>query len=76
MNTRRFCLPAVLALSAIANPLFAARRSRSDEQFNVPEATGHPLADVIVGLGVGVALGWILLSVRMTMYERQDREGL
>lgn len=81
MNTRCFCLSAVFALiAATINPLLAAKLSESDEPFaaaafNMPEATGHSFGGIVVGLGVGAAPGWLLLSVCVALHARQERDG-
>ena len=80
MNARRFCLSAVLTLIAATNsPLLAAKLSESDEPFaaaafHMPEATGHSFGDIVVGLGVGAALGWLLLSVCVVSHARKEKK--
>ncbi|MBL7798892.1 MAG: hypothetical protein JNJ90_20510 [Saprospiraceae bacterium] len=82
MNARRFCLSALFTLiAATNNPLPAAKLSESDEPFaaaafNMPETTGHSFGAIVVGLGVGAALGWLLLSVCVAAHIREERRGL
>ena len=78
MNARRFCLPALFTLIAATSPVFAARAAYVEELelhpvFASPEAAGYSVGQVAIGLGVGAALGWMLLSVCVAMHLREER---
>lgn len=80
MNARRFCLSALLALIAATAPVFAARAADPEEPglhpvFASPEATGYSFGQVAIGLGVGAALGWMLLSLCVAIHLREERRG-
>lgn len=78
MNARRFCLPALFTLIAATSPVFAARAAYVEELelhpvFASPEAAGYSVGQVAIGLGVGAALGWMLLSLCVAMHFREER---
>jgi len=79
MNARRFCLTAVFALIAATKPMFAAKLSDLDEPFSAAashaqETAGHSFGDIVIGLGVGAALGWILLSACVAAHIREEKK--
>jgi len=79
MNARRFCLSALFTLIAATAPVFAARAADPEESglhpgFASPEATGYSFGQVVIGLGVGAALGWMLLSLCVAMHLREEKK--
>lgn len=81
MNARRFCLSALLTLIAATSPVLAARAADAEEPelhpvFAAPEAAGYSFGTIAVGLGVGAALGWLLLSVCVAMHLREERRAV
>lgn len=77
MKTSRFCLAATLFLLAFGARLQATRLPQTDQPFQAafmtPDSGDLPLWGAAAWLGIGAALGWLLLSLSVGLLVRQER---
>lgn len=77
MKIRRFCLSAALFLFPFAARLTAARLPETDlpfqAAFTTPDAGQLPLWGTAIWLGIGAALGWLMLSACVGLMVRRER---